>query len=456
MAVLTKRPAAQISKPTVEKTETAVLEDIEYRGNTVDTRYVDHTSLLTHVSGSSWTVRYFQQYLGADNEPTAQDVFKSAVYQQYKLIENLEIKVTSPLSSSEDSESKEFEVTGEATMYPPLIPNKGDMFLADIGDGREGIFSITQVTRMSILKDTTYSISYVLIDFSTEQRRKDLEAKVIKETHFDKRLLSHGMDPVIVSDEYNRRAILEKQQHVLLDTYLTQFYNKSIASLAVPDQTMITYDGFLVNTIKALFESDEHPLLRQIKTYSTDIANIPEPKTIWDCMLRMSDALRPLISEQLGLFDSKLFNRLSTTNGLYYSNVRDVVFPTDRDIDFINRSTLKNNDQGIRDIRHQFTNTNLGSLLRPATTGGTGIAALPPIKPVVEDTYYVFTEAFYTKQKEQMSQLELLVEHLLTAKQINQKVLSELVDMNQRWSLIDRFYYTPVLLILIKASLRGF
>lgn len=454
MAVLTQKKPEVVQSP-IEQTDLPVVTAPEYRGSTVDTRYDNHRSLLTHVEGSSWIVRYYQQYLGLDDEPGSQELFKDAVHQQYKLIDRLELKVTGALSPSQDTTNKEFEVGGEATLYPPVIPNKGDMFLADVGDGREGVFAIVETTRLSILKDTCYSIRYTLIDYATEQRRVDLNSKVILETHFNKKLLQHGVDPIVVSDDYNRYLSLESYREKLVGQYFGEFFNKSISSLGVPGQKLITYDGFVVTAIKSFMESDDHPLLRKIKVYTLDIMNVKPPITIWDCLLRVSLDLLPIANEKLGVIDSRYFGGVAQFQGVYFSNVKDIVYPVDKDLANIDFKQLLKTDYGVRDIRHQFEHTSLGSILNLNKPTGTGIDALRPIKSVIEDEYYLFSEAFYTNNKTAMSQLEYLTMEVLEGRPINLKVLSNLCDQTYRWTLLDRFYYTPVLLILIKMSLRG-
>ena len=66
----------------------------QYRGVTVDTRYVPQSALLTHLEGSSWTVNYYSQVLGEDNAVEGQNVTREAIYQQYRLIKGFEFKVT--------------------------------------------------------------------------------------------------------------------------------------------------------------------------------------------------------------------------------------------------------------------------------------------------------------------------------------------------------------------------
>ena len=169
---------------TVEQPNTVRSSPPESKGVVVDTRYESKANLLTHVEGSSWNVNYYSQVLNADNAPIGQQVDRNAIYQQYTFIEMFELKVTQPLTSSQDSTTKEMTLIGTANVYPHVIPNRGDMFIADVGDGRTAIFKVTSCERKSIFKDTCYSIDYILTNYTTKELRADLDNKVIKKYAF--------------------------------------------------------------------------------------------------------------------------------------------------------------------------------------------------------------------------------------------------------------------------------
>lgn len=456
MAILNSRPQQAPAKTPIKKTDTAQITEPVYVGATVDTRYQDRRSLITHVGGSSWEVRYFQQVLGGNNELTPQQLSKDAVYQQYIQVDELELKVTSALTPSQDEETKSFEVTGVALVYPSLIPNKGDMFLADIGDGREGLFTVTNSTRMSILNETCYEIEYILVSEATEERRSDLAKKVIKKTHFVKELLDHGQKPVIVDEDYADYLSLGQWQERLLGSYLASFVNKRIGTLAVPGQEFITYDPFLVKALKSITDTDDHALARSLKSYSTQLPDREVPQTFWDAFLKLSMDMLPLCHEKLALVDACYFGRLAQFESVFFSNVQDVVYPIDRHNSDICSSQLQAARHDPRDIRHQFVTTRLGGLMQlMKPQGTTGFEALYPVHPVTKDDYYVFTEAFYFHQYEQQSQLETLVRYAMTGKPIDRRVLVNLCELSTRWAQLERFYYTPILLILLKLTRLG-
>lgn len=64
MAILDRKPQEKPTPSQVKKPDEVKVTPPDYRGSTVDTRYVDRKDLMTHVSGSRWVVNYFAQMLG--------------------------------------------------------------------------------------------------------------------------------------------------------------------------------------------------------------------------------------------------------------------------------------------------------------------------------------------------------------------------------------------------------
>ena len=138
MPIVSKKPLTPPTiKPVIPKVEPDKNQSVF-----IDTRYQPLSSLLKYTQGAIWTVNYYSQYHDRDNATYAQDPGQSPIYQQFRKIERLELRVESPLNQQQDQESKGFSVKGSAYLPLSIIPNAGDMFTADVGDGREGVFQI--------------------------------------------------------------------------------------------------------------------------------------------------------------------------------------------------------------------------------------------------------------------------------------------------------------------------
>ena len=177
------------------------IEPKEHKSVVVDTKYTPLSNLIVHVEGAKWKVDYYKQVLDRDSSLAGHNPTKQAPYQQYHCIHEYILKVSSPLSTTQEDETKAMRVTGSATCYPPLVANVGDMFVADIGDGRSGIFQITNSEKKSIFKESVYEINYALVDYATGDRLNDLNKKVVKDSYFLMDYLEHGQNPLLSNEE---------------------------------------------------------------------------------------------------------------------------------------------------------------------------------------------------------------------------------------------------------------
>ena len=142
----------------------------EYIDVSNDNKIIDAANLLTHVEGSSYTVDYYSQVLTKDSPLAGPMMNRNAIYQQYTRINNLELKVNNPLTYTQDEVTKSIKGVGSATIYAmTVIPNIGDIFIANIANGNIGIFRITTSERKSIFKNTVYTIDYYLLETSSNE-----------------------------------------------------------------------------------------------------------------------------------------------------------------------------------------------------------------------------------------------------------------------------------------------
>jgi hypothetical protein len=70
------------------------------------------------------------------------------------------------------------------------------------------------------------------------------------------------------------------------------------------------------------------------------------------------------------------------------------------------------------------------------------------------DDYYVLSKAFYHGETGNQSQLELMVGDYLNDRALNQQTLLAFCDTWHAWPRLAMFYYTPIVLLLIRAAIR--
>jgi hypothetical protein len=180
-------PAPQVVPKIIESSQTIV----------VDAKHEPLQSLITQVAGFSWTVDYYSQVITKDTALAGQDSALPAQLQQYKLIKDLEVKVSSALSPTQDNETKQMIATGEAIVHSMVIPNAGDMFTAEIGDGRIGVFQVQNTQKKSLMSQSVYSFEYTFIYYTDNypSRYADLVKKVVQTHVYVKDFLTHGQNP---------------------------------------------------------------------------------------------------------------------------------------------------------------------------------------------------------------------------------------------------------------------
>lgn len=427
----------------------------EYKGVTVDTKQTQVSNLLTHIEGSSWNVLYYSQVLNSDNGLNNQNLNLNPVLQGYKLIKNFELKVTSPLTTDQDENSGAMTTRGSAMVYPIAIPNVGDMFLADVGDGREGVFTITSSIRKALYKETCYEINYTMVDYSTAERRGDLNSKVVDTVVFVRDFLKHGQNPLVVDDDYTLMTELVGRYKEIIEHYFKSFFSNEFKTLLVPGQTKPIYDHYLTKSITAFFTTLDSKEIRNLRILNCDDDSVMDATTIWDVIKKKDPNLVKHSVRRAGLIEANTFERNPVLDGIRYSGIRQIVYPKDPalSVDFSLVSSAKSLSPDVL-VNVPSPITRLEDLLS-ITELNNQLGAVPT-KPVTIDDYYVFSQNFYDNNREQQSKLEMCVWDYLDNKPLNPEHLSIFCQTYHAWGALERFYYVPILLVLLKSYIRNY
>lgn len=441
--------------PPPEKPNVVEITKPQYRGVVVDTRYVPQSALLTNIEGSSWTVNYYSQILGADDDLSGQQINRDAIYEQYKLIHKLELKVQTPLTSQQDQDSKQMHVTGTAVTYPFLIPQEGDMFLADIGDGREGVFQITNTERRTYFKESCFEIQYVLVAYGSPQRTGDLNRKVVQELYFERDFLIHGQNPLLMPQDYEDVQILSRKYFDILNIYFRMFHSNEYKTMLLPGQPQPTYDHFLMKALNAFFNTWDTPLIRENRVFNVDDSPVMKCFTIWDALMRNEKDLLPFINKKAALQTTYAFTEQPMFESIRYSGLQYVVYPGDPEVCVDYEVRPRGNcAMGVKLCNPPSRPGMLEELLGMKVMTGLPYDNAPLITPVLADDYYVFSQAFYANGPGQ-SKLELAVRDYLEGKALSRRLLVMFTETYQAWPGLERFYYIPIVLMLIRASIRS-
>lgn len=426
-------------KPPSNPAQAPQISSPAYQGISADAQYNPLKSLMTYVEGSAWTVEFFHQLLGRDNETSPQQVTREGAYQQYQRIQRYQLMVTQPLTQQFNSLDATTTIVGAATMLPGFSPNVGDMFVADIGDGRQGIFAITMAEPRSFLKDQAFVVEYTLQDYKTPDRYNDLLKKIVIDTVYDIDFARTGKNPVIQMSQYDLRTQLATYDQVLAEMYLDDFFSTEYSTLIIPEQRTVCYDPFLTRAVVALFDGALITARRRIQLLNCEGSDAINRPTLWDMLLRGDNLKEARITKRLGLVSSQRFERLPTLSGVRYSGVNHVMYP----LETRNEWDRNNNNRGkLKDLT--LADVDLQSPI-----------VIPPENPVWfkninVDSAYVLSESFYDQAETGQSILELTVRQALTNQMIDIDRVVALCKRVQELPRLERFYYIPIVIVLIR------
>lgn len=449
------------SAPVVEPVK---VQPKAYVGATVDTQEVHFDQLTTYIAGQAWDVDFFSLIRGRDDDNRAFESDLHPIYQQYKLIKGFELKVTNPLAPSQASDTKDMSLKGSANVYGVLIPKEGDVFLADIGDGREGLFHVTSSNRLSHYNSTVHEIEYALIKLSSEQLRDELSRKTVETVVFHKDFLATGNSPLLSEEQTGLVNNMKDHYGRLIALYFHDFFSRDRKSLIVPNQPVVTYDPFLVRYIKTILTTDDHPLIRHMTEFNVTGDQRMYEFTFWNCLETMDHSMLSMAVHEAGIVDIKQFySWRPTLNSVYYSGVKAVVYPdmspTNVDAGYCidHDEELSNLTRGaarFRELNRMFKSTvELDPTFEIYEAKAPERA--PQIKRVTHDDYYVLSRDFYLHTPEiRLSKLETLTLAALKGEAIDIRILNELCTAAPSWDNVERFYYFPILFTLLRVYQR--
>lgn len=430
-----------------------------YKGVSVDTRYTPLASLITHVEGAAWSVEYYSQVLQTGNQPQGQQLDLGPESQQYRLVRSTILRVSQPLSSSQDNEGGgSMVVTGTATTPPGIVPNIGDMFLADIGGGKEGIFQVTQSVRKSIMQDSVYEIEYRLIDNSTTERRNDLYRKIVQTVVYVADYLKFGMNPLLQLNDFELDAQLAGWYDNLIDGYLKQFLSNEFRTFLLPGQTSSFYDPFLTPWLVENFYSNRQFGMSRVRVLNCEDDAVMSSVSVWDALKARDRTLLRAAFKSVTAVLSSSFTREPMLEGVHFSGIRNVVYPISPSVgvDFAADYLPKLPSANAITVSESAVIT-LPDLPAANVSTNDSVPALTGtvIHPAIgEDGEYVLSENFYQKHETDQSYLEVRVQKYFDGTPQVPSELLALARHTPQWSPLERFYLVPVLLLLIRSHLK--
>lgn len=444
----------KINAPGFQKAQLPKVQPQNYQGVVTGESNFPITSLIAYVQGAPWTVDYYNQLLGQDTNLKDFDPGADHVHQQYTLIKEVEIRVNSPLSESYTSDTGIMKVTGSGTLPMSIIPNIGDVFTAQVNGGDYAIFRLTNVERKSFNKQSTYYIEYEISTLvSTHPEWFDtIQQRVQRTYHFHKDRLVDGLDALVIPEQHEQIIKTKEFLTKVTQQYFNLFYSQTYSTLILPYQKTTIYDPMLVRFILKICGSFEASQIHYTHNLSIQNDHILSQPTIWDVLLNCDLALFETCNRKVASIPCQTYFRDPTGGSARYQRMDHIVYPFDPDRSICLERELPHPTPTALDLKtttshHGITSIGYNQYVMENTT-------IPLLPDLFVDKYYVLSPNFY-EDITPMSLLETMVKRYLHGETLDINKLFVLCERWQKWTRMEQFYLTPVLMLLLRSALGG-
>ncbi len=449
-------PEAKVEQPI------SIHKPKDYVGVTVDSQYTPASSLAAYLEGSAYTTDYYSGVIGASDPLSSFQRGIYPVYQQYKLIKGFVLRLKGGLSHQHSPETGTETITGSANVYHVLVPNKGDLFIADVGDGREGVFQVTSVTKMSVFLQAAHEIEFTLNYFNSEKLNEDLNSRVVDTLYFNYDYLASGNNPLIREADVLSSIKLSEHYSSLSKAYMNDFFSTQVGTILVPDQESPTYDPFITDLVLSIFTTEMHHDVKHIRRLNVTRDSTVKTLSVIDVVLSLEPQMLRSVTREFGLVATQVFKTLPRLGSIYYTKVQQVMYPKEAltRVDDQYFHTQKETTGGLNPGDTKFKSLARLSEFKPVLTDSNydllKSAKIPIFHPVSKDGTYIFSKAFYTLESDAgLSVLEQLILNMINGKGVNTKHLMYVCEHLHSASNLERYYYIPFVLMLINVNPRG-
>lgn len=412
----------------------------------VDAPRYDVSALRGVTEGTPIVVDWYQKLKDKISGTYAVDSTVSSTIDQLLKINRLEVRLDGEIDYTQNDKDKTFLIKGELIVTNGLVPNEGDCFRYEAGNGRSLIYTINSAVRTSAMDEGMYRCSFSALFYTSDARYRDLESKVVDSYHYVRDYATLGRSAVVTTEFFSNAKELHKIRHNMAQDYLREFVNHDHKLLLVPSQSQKTYDPYTAHAFRAAMPELPYHKQQAVKFHDTVEDGGSGDPTIWDALLeRRADLLvgcRTLsYTVNVGGLVTKPILR-----SIRYCGANYLVFPvTDNETsDVTIMGTAFTPEAGTTPTGP------LDLMLQKNPVQGARPATYPPSM----EGRYVLSPAFYNRDEENMSLLEWLTWNYLDGNPSDMRALLSLVSNYRAWPDVRRYYYTPLLMILMNAALQ--
>lgn len=395
----------KLKEEVVVKPETKV--EVSYR----DSREIKPENIINYAEGYSYIVDYYNLEKTKDETSSLSDENMSGTLQQYNLIKGLILKLPSEIDFSELSSTE-----AEAIIYlSSLKPKVGDVVVADMLDGKKGIFDVIDTSDKSHIREKPYGIKFKFKKFLDDSANKDLKSKIIRTFIYNEKGHNDSSSILVSEEDYKKYLRINNEINYLEKYYISKFLNTDYDFFLVPN------DSGEIITDKAM-EQMLTKVLKSRPSFNSNDYNPVEKETVLDL----------LISRNVRVFS-------------YISNN----FIKDK-IDFDSRSFSPYNDLSCLGISHEIILNKKDIEITDEEKEKISTLVFNEIK----DDFYIFSKMFYGfdkhKNSNSISILEKEVINLIDSRKVNLSNLITLLDEYRNLDDLRQYYFIPIIIVLLR------
>jgi len=364
----------------------------------------DITKYTQYINGSTILVDYYQFVRGNIGENTLIDPLNDN--QQYNLVQSLELTVETPLSNNTNYEALQMNVVLDAD----IVPAENDIVTFTLNNGDTGVFRVANIIKKTYLTRGIYDMELIFLHTANQNPTyyNSLLEKVVKSFVYDKTVTAGSS--IVTEETYISRTNLGIYRTTLLESYLQEYLNEQVLSYGT-DGNMV-FDAHIHNVVTNMLDASYYSKYKHIEVVS-------------------DKSILPI-----------LINRIDTIWGVMKNHTIDEVEYSGADY-----TTLSLMSSGIT---HQVNLTDVTDDDLVEVVG----SDVPTVAGSDTTTLYMFSSAFYNRltgieDKTTVSQLEKSLIDYRTGKYVTVVDINTIVANIKNWSTVEKFYYIPMVIILI-------
>lgn len=424
----------------------------EFKGPVVDTRKQQYDTLSTFYQGEKWAVDLLLETTGRDSTVGSFSPDTLATYGNYRLVKGFELVVDSTITNTQVvGEANGFDSVGGGIVYPCVVPNNGTLFIADMGNGRNVLFAMYNPVKLGIYEESPHKVEWKAIKFLDAATLAALEERTVETVYFDRENMRNNLKPLLTRKEVDSIKRLNNSYRRLITLYFKAFFNPQFSTFTLPLNGNNTYDPNVVRFLRRTVGTDMNANMHRVIELDCSAGMSNDELSLYDMIAKRDYELLYSCSRHFSLQNVDVYRTVPKLHSVFYSGIRKVMSATDLSFSVSHPNGLVGAVTPL--LKAGVENPRMRAILPQLLKGGEEPAPTygKYIKRILCDDYYVFSKEFYEGEGE-VSMLERMVQHRMKGEGIDLTDLADLAEYASRFDNLERFYYVPIILTLIKLA----